>query len=385
MELVATTVFEKNLNALNGDKRYIINQGAARSSKSHSLIQIAIYLALTKNNTRISIVRKTLKSLRNGMMKEFFDYLKEINLYNINSHSKSENYFIFPNGSRVEFLGVDTENAVRGLTRDYLIVDEANAVFKDDWDQLVLRTKEKVFAAYNPSDNQSFLYDLPADEIEFIVSTYHDNPFITPSQIKYLENLRLTDPDMYQIYALGQRVSGTREHVYTNWEFMDYKPKGFDKNVLGIDYGFTDPTTCLRVWYNSESELFVEELFYKSNLDPSQIEANLIETGVTIKDILIAETARPEINSSISSKNIAQVIKADKSISAGIDALRRKKVYTNSKNLWSEYESYKWKKVQGIVTDTPTGRDHALDALRYANHYIHKYLESNQTNYAFSL
>jgi len=47
MNLDATIVYQKNHNALQSDKRFIINQGSSRSSKTWSLCQLLIlfYLA----------------------------------------------------------------------------------------------------------------------------------------------------------------------------------------------------------------------------------------------------------------------------------------------------------------------------------------------------
>jgi len=64
MNLDATIVYQKNHNALQSDKRFIINQGSSRSSKTWSLCQLIIVWSLTNPNKTISIVRKTFPTLR---------------------------------------------------------------------------------------------------------------------------------------------------------------------------------------------------------------------------------------------------------------------------------------------------------------------------------
>jgi len=61
------------------------------------------------------------------------------------------------------------------------------------------------------------------------------------------------------------------------------------------------------------------------------------------------------------------------------------KVYTNSKNIWKEYENYTWKKVGGKLMDEPTKiLDDAIDAIRYSCRYITKYLKGDQKVYTFT-
>ena len=91
IQITATNVFERNYEAVfNSDKRFIINQGASRSSKSYSIAQLAVVMALNEPNLVISIVRKTFPALRAGMMRDFFEILNTLNLYNKKNHNKTQ-------------------------------------------------------------------------------------------------------------------------------------------------------------------------------------------------------------------------------------------------------------------------------------------------------
>ena len=381
IKLKATRIFERNYEAIKGDKRFLINQGGSRSSKSYSVCQLAIVLALEEEGTIISIIRKTFPALRASIMRDFFAVLKSFKIYNKKNHNKTEHTYTFPNGSVIEFFSVDDEQKVRGRKREYAIIDEANQIFEEDFFQLNLRTTKKMIFLYNPSERASWLYDLPQLESEFIKSTYHDNPFLEQSIINEIESLKNKDEALYTIFALGERAM-TRENILSNWEFVDKKPERFKNFIYGIDYGFVHPTALVKLWYY-EDEVFLEEMIYEEGLTSTDIVDRLRALKITTKDIIVAEVARPEINEELQRENFT-IIKADKNVKGGINDMQRTKVYTNSQNAWKEYENYSWKKVKGQLTDEPVKiLDDILDSSRYGIRYIVKYFRGNQKTYTF--
>ena len=119
MELNSTVIFEKNWNALhNNGVRFIVNQGGSRSSKTYSLCQLVIVYCLQNPNNVVSIIRKTFPALRATVMRDFFEIMKDLDLYEKTNHNMSENIYRFTNGSIVEFFSVDDEQKIRGRKRD---------------------------------------------------------------------------------------------------------------------------------------------------------------------------------------------------------------------------------------------------------------------------
>ncbi len=118
MEINSTIVFKWNWEALTSEKRFIINQGGSRSSKTYSLCQLLTVWCLQNPNKVVSIVRKTFPALRATVMRDFFEVLKDLNLYEKQSHNMSENIYRFSNGSLVEFFSVDDEQKVRLLLKN---------------------------------------------------------------------------------------------------------------------------------------------------------------------------------------------------------------------------------------------------------------------------
>jgi phage terminase large subunit len=205
LELKTTRVFSKNHQQLQDDDiRFIINQGGSRSSKTYSLCQLLIVYALQNPKKVISIVRKSFPALRATVMRDFLEVLKDLDLYNSEYHNKTNHIYRFPNGTEIEFFSVDDEQKIRGRKRDICWCNEANEINRDEFVQLNIRTDNKFFCDFNPSDTEHWLYDLieRPDAIK-LHSTYKDNPFLPKSLVKEIEELIKTDEDYYNIYALG--------------------------------------------------------------------------------------------------------------------------------------------------------------------------------------
>lgn len=368
----------KEIQPLN---RWIVNQGGSRSSKNYSIAQCLILFAITNPNEIISVLRKHRTTVANTAMKDYIDIIKSMGLYNRSSHNLSHLTYTFPNGSIIEFYGADDSDKLMGRMRTICHLSEATEFWEDDVMQLNLRTTKFFVVDFNPKEASSWVYNIPEDKKVVFKSTYHMNPFLAQVQVDAIEYLKETDEAMYTIYALGERAE-TRENVYTKWNKVDVRPAQFEKFIYGIDYGFTHPTAFLKVWY-TEKELFVEEMFYESNLTANDIVSKFNELGITYKDLVVAEVARPEINAELRKQNFT-IIDADKSVKAGINSVRSSKVYTNSDNVWKEYQGYKWKKIAGKITDEVVkAEDDAMDVIRYCSLYIDKHYRGNQKTYTF--
>ena len=353
LNLESTTVFERNWDALHSDDiRFIVNEGGSRSSKSVSLCQLVIIYSLLNNDKVVSIVRKTFPALRATIMRDFFDNLKTLGIYDRKSHNKTENTYTFSTGTMVEFFSVDNEVKIRGRKRDICLVDEANELWQDDFIQLNMRTIDKLFFGYNPSDSNSWLYDLPENETVKIHSTYKDNPFLEDAIIKQIEALKDTDEAIYQIYALGLRTT-TKLNIYSHFKAVKEKPERFTKFLYGADFGYNHPTAIVRVWY-FENEVFLEKLIYESYLTTPQLIERMQQMGVDKQNEILCDTARPEIIQELNNAGY-QAIKADKAVQKGIDRVKSTVVYylESDEDIKKEYENYKWKKIGDKILDEP--------------------------------
>ena len=382
MDIKATAIFEKNYEAILGDKRFIINEGGSRSSKTYSLCQLMIIYCLQNNNKVVSVIRKTFPALRATVLRDFIEILKEIGLYKQEAHNKSEHIYTFANGSMVEFFSVDDEQKIRGRKRDIAWCNEANELYFDDFTQLNMRTEDKLIFDYNPSDSASWLYELPADESIKIKSTYKDNPFLPDSIKAQIEDLARTDEALYQIYALGEKAI-SKSNIYSQWTFVAHRPSKFVKYVYGLDFGYNHPTALMRVYY-CDNDIYIEPVIYESYLTTTMLIEKLATLNIEQTVTILADYSRPEI---IQEMNIAgyDVQNANKVVKKGIDNLKTFGVFCqDDKAIKREYENYKWKKIADFITDEPVKLfDDAMDAIRYATTHIRQEYYTDDSYYAF--
>ena len=382
IEFDATIVFNKNQQALQSGKRFIINEGGSRSSKTYSLCQLIILHAIQNPKQTISVVRKTFPSLRATVYRDFVEVLQSMNQYSKQQHNKSEHIYTFDNGSMIEFFSVDDEMKIRGRKRDICWINEANELDFDSWTQINMRTKNCCILDYNPSESNSWIYELDPNESITIKSTYKDNPFLDKNIKKAIEDIKRTDDDLYQIYALGKRII-SRQNIYRGWEFLDNKPERFRDYIYGLDFGFQHPTALTRIWWD-EKDVYLEPVIYESYLTSTDIINRLDQLGIDKNKEIIADYARPEI---IHEMIIAgyNVLNADKSVQSGINSVKTFKVYCeNNEHARKEYENYKYKKVRDNITDEPLKlHDDFMDSVRYGVKYVREHYVMDNGYLAF--
>ena len=121
LEIKHSVVLSRNMEALqDANMRFILNMGGSRSSKTYSLCQLLIVWCLSNPKILVSIVRKSFPSLRTSVMRDFISVLKDLDIYEVKNHHKTENIYNFPNGSSVEFFSVDDEQKLRGRKRNII-------------------------------------------------------------------------------------------------------------------------------------------------------------------------------------------------------------------------------------------------------------------------
>ena len=341
-----------------------------------------IVYSLQNRGKVTSIIRKTFPALRATVMRDFLEIMKDMDLYDVNAHNKSEHIYSFPNGSIVEFFSVDDEQKIRGRKRDLAWCNEANELFYDDFTQLNMRTEGKLIFDYNPSESASWLYDLPKEESILIKSTYRDNPFLPDSIRRQIEDLKRTDESLYQIYALGEKAI-SKSNIYSNWTFVPHRPSRFTQFIYGIDFGFNHPTALVRIYWH-EKDIFIEPVIYESYLTTSDLIDRFEQLGIEKNADIVADYARPEIIAELNN-NGYNVMNANKSVKKGIDSVKTFGIYCQEhEGLKKEYQNYKWKKIGDQIIDEPVKLwDDAMDATRYAVVYIKEQYFTDDSYFAF--
>ena len=371
-----TSVFGRNITAFNNSKRYIINQGGTSSSKTYSILQLLILIALKKDNLMISIVSESLPHLKRGAMRDFQNILLSMNLYNESMHNKSNNEFTIGN-STIEFFSADSSSKLRGARRDILYINEANNIDKKSFDELSIRTKQVTFLDYNPVSEfwvHQHLLNNASIDIEFIKSTYRDNDFLDDNIVKDIERRRETDIEWYKVYGLGE-IGNLEGVIFNNYQIVKELPDS-PKRILGCDFGFTNDATAIVDIRYSDGEIYIDELLYQTDLTNNQI-AKFITSDADLKSVtMICDSAEPKSIAELQMFGV-RCIPADKgadSIRNGIDLMKQYKINITERsiNLIKEIRNYRWKvDKQGKSLNVPIDIwNHCIDASRYGCTYL---------------
>lgn len=369
LDLHCTPVFEKNWAAFHDPNiRYIVNQGGSRSSKTISIAQIFILLLMTERNEILTIARKTFPSLRQTVMRDVFDLMREYELYDEEAHDMTHHIYLL-NRNIMEFISMDQPQKKRGAKRKHLWLNEANEFTYEDWMQLNLRTTGKVFLDFNPSDTEHFVYDkiIPREDAVFIQSTYRDNPFLERSLVQEIERLQHEDETYWKVFGLGEKATPT-SLIFTNHTQCRSMPEHPDLEVFGLDFGFSNPTALVRVAVK-DGFVFVDEVLYQTQMTNADVLDVLRRVVPNRKTFIYADHAEPQRIEEIYRAGY-NIHPANKAVVAGIDFVKRFKLHitASSVNLSREIKQYKWKEDKnGHLLDEPVKfLDHALDAVRYA-------------------
>ncbi len=367
MNIQTTVVFEKLLESDELGKRIVVAQGGSRSGKTFNILIYWIYKLLQEENKTLSIVRKTLPSLKNSVLKDLVQVLEMFGMYDPSKFHKQEGYYELGTNI-INWMSVDEPQKIRGVKRDYLYCNESNELKLEDWNQLIFRTTDKIICDLNPSELSSWVYELEdRDDCYFFKSTWRDNPFVDKNIIKELESLKDKDENLYRIYNLGEKGIAT-ELVFNKYNTIEQIPEGLKPIGRGLDWGYNSPTALVEV-YKDQDTLYFKELLYVRGMTMPDIIHRLEGLGIERTDTIWCDSASPQ--------NIEELRRAKfnakpvnkKSVLHGIDLIRRHHIFISqdSKNILTEFGSYKFKTDKdGNLLDVPEDDfNHAIDAIRY--------------------
>tara|TARA_R100001463_G_scaffold71715_2_gene125569 strand:+ start:3213 stop:4397 length:1185 start_codon:yes stop_codon:yes gene_type:complete len=380
MEAVSKEVIECNkqfYQTVNSDKRIIVHQGGSRSGKTYAICQYLIYLLTTrKKKLIITIARKTLPALKGSVFRDFMEIAEKVGISYFAEINKADLTFKYKN-HLVEFISLDNEMKVRGRKRTHCFLNEANEFYLEDFNQLSLRTTEKMILDFNPSDVLHWIYSdiCTRDDCDTYITTFEDNAFLDPEIKKEILRMKEKDADRWRVYGLGERATFKEGQIFDNWQWIDYK-EFLDKEhceiAYGIDFGFSnDPTTIIEVRRKND-KLYVHELLFKKGLTNQDIFYEIKKLGLQ-EEIIICDSAEPKSIEEL--RRLGAYCKPSQkgkgSVLNGIQVIKEYNVFASkqSKNLLQEYQYYIWdsnRDGKSINKIKQNGMDHLMDALRYA-------------------
>lgn len=370
MTLQETTALRK-IRAMK--KRIRIVQGGTSAGKTYDILLDELNEAIIQDGILTTIMSDTMPNLRHGAMRDFIKICHETNVWDVAEWNSTYSTLTLPNRSIIEFYSADSEDAL-GARRDRLFINEANRITKEAFDQLEVRTEQKITLDFNPV-NQFWAHDLlTRPDVDFVKLNYLDNEALSDNIVKTLE-LRKGDgtSNWWRVYGMGE-IGSLEGNVYEGWIPVDDIPQTAVLKRYGVDFGFSNDPTAVVAVYEDEDE----SLYLKTELcDIKILTPVLIEKLKKLPDALfVCDNARPEIIAEMQTNGL-RAIGSNKTAGEkmngkryNIELVMRRKIHylRTDTELEREYLTYAWRKKRtGEIIDEPQdGNDHIMDALAYA-------------------
>jgi len=366
MELTVNTTITFD-NLLEAKKRITQHIGGTRSGKTYAILQYLIVKALQEPQN-ITIVRRTVPSLKRSVIKDFKEIMLELGIWSNESYNISDRVYSFSNGALISFVNTDDAEKLRGVKSDILFIDEASEQHQEAYFQLSIRTTGEIILAFNPTVSPyHFLRSM--DDVQIFNTTYKDNPYLPEQMVKEIESLEIKNPKYWKIYGLGEYAANEKA-VFNNFQILEEMPV-HELVGFGLDFGFSNDPTALVAVHRHHDMLYCRELMYDTGLTTTDIIKRLKSLNIGRTDEIWADSAEPRLIEEIyrSGFNIKPVRKGPDSINFGISVLQNFALNVDSKSthLIDELYSYEYRTDKnGIVLDKPQDfNNHLIDALRY--------------------
>jgi hypothetical protein len=239
--------------------RFLVLVTGRQIGKTTGIINDAIRHALKNQNQRIWYVTNDYKQAKRNVWDAFQKYL----LPEMNAEcNSSELKITFPNGSKIELIGVENAQSLRGAVVHRMYLDEYADFPRDIWTK-VLRpmlstTAGKVWFVGTPKGMGNDLYDkFFADEpdttkfkIPAIKNGIPTSAYANAEELKQAEATLPKDAFNQEYLAEFTRPSGT---VYADWPLDNFKEVNYDLSLpvhATIDFGVNDPTSIIWIQPN---------------------------------------------------------------------------------------------------------------------------------------
>lgn len=396
----ATLNFERLLS-LPPEAEIIVLEGSTRSSKTISVVQFLVLRCQMKPGHVVRCFRKdgtthkdsTIPDLK-FVMAQFGEFYGDKKYFDTEGKwNKTDKTYTFNNGSTFSFHETKDILKLHGMPCDDAWLNEAMEICEDAWKQIGLRCRKLKILDFNPSFNHHWVFTkvLTRPGVAHFHSTYKDNPFLTPAQVREIEqydplvlaNVKAGTSDQWHwdVYGLGKRgkVEGA---IYKLWSTVTDWPEvhNCQKWGYGLDFGFHPDPAALIECALFQDGLYLREHCYKENLiitknitrpgEPS-IQHEFEAMNMSKEAKIYADCAQPGSirDLSLCGYNVVPCTKGPDSVLHGITLCQRYKLYVHhqSMNLQTELEHYRWKqKNDGTWLRDPEDKwNHLLDPMRY--------------------
>ena len=326
------------------------------------------------NKGSFSVTRSTLPALKATVMKEFENYLWELQLYKFISHVKTT--YTYSYGARsIVFFSLDDSHKLRGRSHDWIWFNEVTDIDFETWNQGVMRTNYTVYNDYNPSGDPFIRTEIEEkrakkkdSDVYVDVSVYTDNPFLPDLLVQEIKNLEFVDKDLFNIYTRGIWVS-LKGLIYPNVLIINAIPL-IGKSYFGVDFGYTAPSVLVQVVIDKDN-IYIDCLIHERQLLIHEM-AKQIKEFTTRNDTVWCDAAEPRTIEELRRRgvNARPAKKGRDSVRQAITFIKQHTLHLTAASVETkkEWQQFKWSEDrEGRLIDKPIDfAKHSSDAVSYA-------------------
>ena len=243
--------------------------------------------------------------------------------------------------SLITLRGWENVDTARGQAFDFLVMDEVASMrnFWVPWREVLLptltdRSGEVLFISTPKGFNHWYdLYNLQEKDSDFKSFHYttYDNPYIKDTEIEKLKRQMTDDAfsqeylaDFHKTEGLVYKEFDREKHVISPEKVQEKLGKSYvwSEHMLGIDFGFTNPTAIMGIYRDSADNYYVLDEYYERG-----------KTDIEVAEYVAAQRANrvycdPAAPASITELrrrgvNVRDVVKGKDSVKNGIDVVRK--------------------------------------------------------------
>jgi PBSX family phage terminase large subunit len=391
--------------------------GPAGTGKTRSLLEKLHLCAEKYAGMRALIIRKERTSLTETALVTWEEKVVPPSHPILEGAQRSHRQaYHYPNGSEVVIGGLDKPIKVMSSEYDLVIAPEATELDENEWESLTTRLRnhvmpyQQLLADCNPGPPTHWLKRRADKGLTVMLHSRHeDNPAMyerktgqfTENGKAYLAKLERLTGVLYRRLRKGE-WAGAEGLVYEQFDSAVHVISAselpvFVKRYRGVDFGYSNPFSCLWIGEDYDGRLYVYREIYRTKRlveDHAPQIAELSE-GERYEALVCDHDA--EDRATLERHLGERTLPAHKTVSTGIEAVQsRLKVQPDGKprlflvrgllverdaeleeagkpcGILDELDVYAWAKTQdGSNKDAPVkDADHSLDNLRYIVAYV---------------
>jgi phage terminase large subunit len=332
--------------------RELLVAGPAGTGKTRACLEKLHAMALLNPGMQGLIVRKTAASLSASGLQTWRRFVipdadSVVTFYGGSAEQPPQYRYV--NGSRIVIGGMDKATKIMSTEYDIIFVQEATELTENDWESLTTRLRSNVvsfqqlLADCNPDRDTHWLKArCDRDQTVMLRSRHEDNPLLfddnghlTPAGADYIAALDALTGVRYLRLRKGE-WSSAEGIIYEDWEtavhLIDRFPIPDDwRRFWAVDFGFTNPMVIQRWAEDPDGRLFMYREHYMTGRTVDQHAADVI-ADVTDgqgrwtepKPVAVVCDHDAEGREVFARETGLHTTKADKQVSAGIEAVMRR-------------------------------------------------------------